>query len=328
MAILIVDDAADDQNLVKSLLGNEGYTEVLTVGSSRQAFRQLGLDDPALAPASIDVILLDVAMPEMSGVEACAVINGHERLRDIPIIMMAGPAESGALEQAFAAGATDYIAKPPARLELLARVRACLRLKREIDRRKALEQESFEVTRLLDAAYQRLQYISFLDGLTEIANRRRFDEFIDLEWRRALRSSTPMSLIMIDIDFFKAYNDSYGHQSGDDCLKRVANALNTALNRPGDLAARYGGEEFAVVLAGTHPAGAAAVAEALRSRVEGLDIPHAGSRVSDRVTISLGVASMVPVRESSPADLISKADRALYEAKRGGRNRVQVAEGI
>jgi diguanylate cyclase (GGDEF)-like protein len=327
MAILIVDDAAEDRNLVKSLLGNDGYTEVLTVGSSRQAFRQLGLDDPALAPG-IDVILLDVAMPEMSGVEACAVINGHERLRDIPIIMMAGPAETSALEQALAAGAIDYIAKPPTRLELLARVRACLRLKREIDRRKALEQESFEVTRLLDAAYQRLQHISFLDGLTEIANRRRFDEFIDLEWRRALRSSTPMSLIMIDIDFFKAYNDTYGHQSGDDCLKRVANALNTALNRPGDLAARYGGEEFAVVLAGTHPAGAAAVAEALRSRVEGLDIPHAGSRVSDRVTISLGVASMVPVRESSPADLISKADRALYAAKRAGRNRVQVAEGL
>jgi diguanylate cyclase (GGDEF)-like protein len=328
MAILIVDDAAEDRNLVKSLLGNEGYTEVLTVGSSRQAFRQLGLDDPALAPVGIDVILLDVAMPEMSGVEACAVINGHERLRDIPIIMMAGPAETGALEQAFAAGAIDYIAKPPTRLELLARVRASLRLKREIDRRKALEQESFEVTRLLDAAYQRLQHISFLDGLTEIANRRRFDEFIDLEWRRAVRSSTPMSLIMIDIDFFKAYNDTYGHQSGDDCLKRVANALNTALNRPGDLAARYGGEEFSVVLAGTHPAGAAAVAEALRSRVEGLDIPHAGSRVSDRVTISLGVASMVPVRESSPADLISKADRALYAAKRAGRNRVQVAEGL
>jgi diguanylate cyclase (GGDEF)-like protein len=328
MAILIVDDAPDDRNLVKSLLGNEGYTEVLTAGSSRQAFRQLGLDDPALAPAGIDVILLDVAMPEMSGVEACAVINGHERLRDIPIIMMAGPAETAALEQAFAAGATDYVAKPPTGLELLARVRACLRVKREIDRRKALEQESFEVTRLLDAAYRRLQHISFLDGLTAIANRRRFDEFIDLEWRRALRSATPMSLIMIDVDFFKTYNDTYGHQSGDDCLKRVANALNTALNRPGDLAARYGGEEFAVVLAGTHPAGAAAVAEALRSRVEGLDIPHAGSRVSDRVTISLGVASMAPGRESAPADLISKADRALYEAKRGGRNRVQVAEGI
>ena len=327
MAILIVDDSAEERNLLRSLLGNEGYTEVLTAGSSRQAFQQLGLEDPALAAAGVDVILLDLAMPEMSGVETCAVINEHERLRDIPIIMMAGPAEAGALEEALAAGATDFIAKPPARLELLARVRACLRLKRAIDRRKALEQESFEVTRLLDAAYQRLQYISFLDGLTAIANRRRFDEFIELEWRRALRSATPLSLVMIDIDFFKAYNDTYGHQSGDDCLKLVAGALNTALNRPGDLAARYGGEEFAVVLAGTHRAGASAVAEALRARVEGLDIPHAGSRVSDRVTISLGVASMVPVRESSPSDLIAKADRALYEAKRAGRNRVQVAEG-
>ncbi len=328
MAILIVDDSSDDRDLLRSLLGREGFTDLLTAGSSRQAFRHLGLEDPALAEAGVDVILMDMAMPEMGGVEACTVINEHDRLRDIPIIMLAATADTSQLETAFAAGAIDYISKPPTRIELLARVRACLRLRREIERRKALEQESFEVTRLLDAAYQRLQHISFLDGLTEIANRRRFDEFIDLEWRRSLRNSTPLSLIMIDIDFFKAYNDTYGHQSGDECLKRVANTLSASLNRPGDLAARYGGEEFAVVLAGTHRAGAAAVAEALRARVESLNIPHAGSRVSDRVTISLGVATMIPVRESSRVALIAAADRALYDAKHKGRNRVGLAEGL
>jgi diguanylate cyclase (GGDEF)-like protein len=133
-------------------------------------------------------------------------------------------------------------------------------------------------------------------------------------------------MIMIDIDFFKAFNDTYGHQHGDDCLRRVAGALNVGLHRPGDLAARYGGEEFAVVLAGANRAGAGLVAETLRAKVEGLGIPHAGSRVSDRITISLGVGTTIPAPESAPSTLIAVADRALYQAKAGGRNRVTVAQ--
>lgn len=328
MTILIVDHSAEDRHLLQSLLGAAGYGDVLTAASTSHAFRHLGLEDPAQVETAVDLILMDVGMPEMSGVDACSVINEHDRLRDIPIIMMAAAVEARDVEAAFAAGAADYISKPTTRLEVMARVRAGLRLKREIDRRKALEQESFEVTRLLDAAYQRLQHVSFLDGLTEIANRRRFDEFLDLEWRRALRAATPVSVIMIDIDFFKAYNDTYGHQSGDECLKRVASALNLSLNRPGDLAARYGGEEFVVVLAGTHRPGAVAVAEALRSRIELLGIAHTGSAASDRVTISLGVATVVPRRTLAPAALVAAADRALYEAKRGGRNRIEVAPGL
>src|SRR5207302_9711460 len=225
-----------------------------------------------------------------------------------------------ALEDANKSVADDYVTKPPGHVAILSRVRTGLRIKREVDRRHACEKESFDVTRQLDAAYQRLQRISFLDGLTEIANRRRFDEFIDHEWRRALRSSSPLSMIMIDIDFFKAFNDTYGHQHGDECLRRVAGALNVGLHRPGDLAARYGGEEFAVVLAGANRAGAVVVAETLRAKVEALAIPHAGSRVSDRITISLGVGSTIPAPESAPSTLIAVADRALYHAKAAGRN--------
>ena len=327
MAILIVENSPKDRDHLTSLLGAEGYTEVVTAASAHHAFRYLGLEDPAQAAGDVDLILLDMGIPDKGGVDACALISERDRLRDVPIIMLVGAAETGELDAAFKAGAVDYVSKPPSRVELLARVRAGLRIKREVDRRRACEKESFEVTRLLDAAYQRLQRVSFLDGLTEIANRRRFDEFIDHEWRRGLRSSSPLSMIMIDIDFFKAFNDTYGHQHGDDCLRRVAGALNVGLHRPGDLAARYGGEEFAVVLAGANRAGAVVVAETLRAKVEALAIPHAGSRVSDRITISLGVGSTIPAPESAPSTLIAVADRALYQAKAAGRNRVTVAQG-
>lgn len=326
MAILIVDDSAEDRSLVTSILSGAGYQDLITAGSPHQAFRHLGMESPLDAAPRIELILLDLSMPEMNSVEACAVISEHPRLRDIPIVVMADGAEPADLEAAFAAGALDYVAKPPLRHELLARVRSCLRLKREIDRRRGLEQEAFEVTRVLDAAYQRLQHISFMDGLTGIANRRRLDQFLDLEWRRALRTESPLSVIMIDIDFFKAFNDTYGHQSGDECLKRVAGALASSLGRPGDLTARYGGEEFVVVLSGTGREGALAVAEALRASVESLAIPHVGSRVSDHVTISLGVASMIPRQPGAAGILIAAADRALYQAKREGRMCIRVAD--
>jgi diguanylate cyclase (GGDEF)-like protein len=323
--ILIVDDSPEDRRRLAALLATEGYPEVLLATSAQDAFLHLGFDEPASVAARFDAILVDLEMPHLSGLDTCLAISRHERLGEIPIIMMIPPGREDRIDAALAAGATDYVAKPPRPAELRARLRTCLRLKREIERRRILEQESQEVTRLLDTAHRRLQSTSFRDGLTEIANRRRFDEFIDLEWRRSMRGGTPVSLIMIDIDFFKAYNDTYGHQRGDDCLKRVALCLSGALNRPGDLAARYGGEEFAIVLAGTTAGGARAVAETLRARVEGLGLPHAGSSTSDRVTITLGVASAIPLRDSSPATLIAAADRALYRAKRAGRNRVEVA---
>jgi diguanylate cyclase (GGDEF)-like protein len=161
-----------------------------------------------------------------------------------------------------------------------------------------------------------LQHISGLDGLTGITNRRRFDEFFQQEWKRAARECVPISVVFFDVDFFKPFNDTYGHLSGDDCLKRVATCIESTLNRAGDLVARYGGDEFIVVLPGTGAEGALQVAETLRARIESLEIG---------VTISLGVATMQPEQQNSPADLIAAADEALFQAKQTGRNRVYAA---
>lgn len=178
-----------------------------------------------------------------------------------------------------------------------------------------------ETTQLRDYNNQ-LQVLSSFDSLTGIANRRSFDEYLANEWDHAARSSSWISLILIDIDFFKYYNDTYGHQAGDHCLYQVATTLNNSLHRSGDLAARYGGEEFAVVLPDTDSRGAMVVAEILRSEIEQLNIPHAKSTVANHVTVSMGIASTMPATHNSPEKLIEEADQALYAAKKSGRNRV------
>jgi diguanylate cyclase (GGDEF)-like protein len=176
----------------------------------------------------------------------------------------------------------------------------------------------------LERANQELERVSLTDKLTEIANRRSLDAFLDREWRRCAREGRPLSLIMVDIDFFKAYNDAYGHQAGDACLRQVAQVLKRNVNRAGDLAARYGGEEFMVILSETGKDGAVCVAEKLKSAVESLGIAHKTSTVAEHVTISLGCASVIPGRESEPSLLINAADAALYQSKRSGRNRMTI----
>ncbi len=170
-----------------------------------------------------------------------------------------------------------------------------------------------------------LKRLSSQDGLTGIANRRYFDKYVEREWRRAIRDNSPIALIICDIDFFKAYNDTYGHQRGDDCLKKIAEVISNAINRPGDMVARYGGEEFVVVLTNTDIKGASFVAEAIRKKVEAMGILHESSSISKVVTISLGVTSTIPGQNTSPDGLIIAADEALYQAKQGGRNRVVIS---
>lgn len=183
-------------------------------------------------------------------------------------------------------------------------------------------------TRELEDVNQKLQRLSYLDGLTGIANRRHFEEALDREWRRACRVGGAVSLIMVDTDSFKAFNDTYGHQRGDECLMMVAATLRESLRRPGDLVARYGGEEFMIILPGTDAKGSAELAETIRARVEAMDIAHEGSRVNPVVTISLGVVTGYPMSGSLPDALVAAADTALYQAKEEGRNRVVSREEV
>ncbi len=169
-----------------------------------------------------------------------------------------------------------------------------------------------------------LERLATRDGLTSVANRRSFDETLNTEWRRATREARALSLLMIDVDFFKPYNDTYGHQGGDECLRRVAGAMSDVVKRSSDAVARYGGEEFAILLPATDPAGAGIVAERIRAAVEALHLPHSGSTVAEHVTVSIGVASVVVTTEGLPAQLVGAADAALYRAKHEGRNRVVI----
>lgn len=172
----------------------------------------------------------------------------------------------------------------------------------------------------LEEANQKLKIASIMDGLTQIPNRRHFDETLKKEWQRHLRKQELLTVIICDIDFFKPYNDTYGHQTGDDCLKEVARTIQTSVFRPGDVVARYGGEEFVLILPDTNLKGAKEVAERARTAVEALKIPHQGSKISSHVTLSLGAATVIPDQNGSPHSLVELADQALYEAKKGGRN--------
>ncbi len=189
----------------------------------------------------------------------------------------------------------------------------------------SLKFENLELLEEVRKANEILRQASAIDGLTGLANRQSFEEFMDREWRRAIRDQRHLSLIMADIDHFKAYNDNYGHQGGDDCLKKVARVIADEVKRPADLAARYGGEEFMVVLPATDLNGALEMAEKLRAKVEALSVPHAYSSTASVVTISIGVASLIPLRGMPSSQLVKLVDMALYSAKHAGRNMVRAA---
>jgi diguanylate cyclase (GGDEF)-like protein len=189
-------------------------------------------------------------------------------------------------------------------------------------------QKRHEMEKKLQEANRQLETLASMDGLTRLSNRRKFDEYIALEWKRGIRDKDPLSLIILDVDFFKVFNDTYGHQAGDDCLRSVAGVIGSNTKRVPDLAARYGGEEFAVILPATDLEGALHLAEAIRTKVQGLAISHEMSEANQCVTVSAGVASVIPAKDSSPDELIRMADMALYEAKAAGRNRTVAKKEI
>ncbi|NLI91573.1 MAG: diguanylate cyclase [Peptococcaceae bacterium] len=321
MSILIVDDLLFNLKHLEALLNYEGYQDILTAQSAVEAYKILEQNSSSGAQ-DIDLILMDIIMPDINGIEACRTIKSNELIADISIIMITATTEKKEVELAFSAGAMDYITKPFDRIELIARVRSALRLKHEIDWRKARESQLEEVTLQLKELNETLRKISFRDGLTGIANRRYFDEIYQKEFQRAKRNKTSLLLIMLDIDYFKLYNDSYGHLQGDDCLKLIAITIKNTLKRSSDFVARYGGEEFIVILPDTNKEGGILKAEEIRLAVETLRIPHLASKCCDIVTVSLGVASMEPGKDISPEMLIQQADSALYLSKETGRNKV------
>ena len=324
MRILMVDDSKESRSLIEMSLRRSGYTDLVFAESASEALAYL--TDPQLGK-SIDLILMDVLMPGMNGIETCRDIKSIEGLRDVPIIMITADSEVDDLDKAFAAGASDYICKPPNRVELAARLRTALRLKSESDQRKAREAELTQVKHALEQANAKLHLVSKTDALTGLPNRRALDDFVAFQWPRSVRNRETISVMMIDIDDFKGYNDRYGHVSGDSCLTAVASVLCEHLRRSSDLIVRYGGEEFVVLLAGTARDVAASLGECLREKVESLRIPHAGSRVAAVVTVSIGVATFHAshgVKEDAFLNLLRTADEALYVAKRSGRNRVCV----
>lgn len=326
MAILIVDDSSDARKSIRMLLETRGYCDILAASTGPEALAILKSAEAKVLPA-VDVVIMDVGMPGISGLEVCRQLKEDAALRDIPVLVLTGHTDDRTLEEAFAAGAMDFIPKAGSPNELLARVRSACRLKHELDNRKAREQELLQVTLQLKELNAELQRLAILDELTGVANRRFFNHLFSQEWARATREMIPLSLLMIDIDYFKKYNDHYGHQQGDNCLKVVATALSSLAKRPSDYVARYGGEEFVAILGHTDLSGALSVAEMLRKKVESLRLEHAGSVAQPWVTISVGVASAVPERGKRAELLLAAADQALYRAKAAGRNRVMYYHG-
>jgi diguanylate cyclase (GGDEF)-like protein len=323
MLILIIDDDPQLGKLIGVRLKTAGYRTV-TVSTASQALSYLGLDRPGGTDPEVDLVMLDIFLPDASGIEVCRRIKEDPKTCDIPVIMLTGSNDEEHLEQAFDAGAVDYIEKPFKGVELLARIRSALRLKAEIEQRKRQAKELIAVAEQLKRANEQLRQLSFHDSLTGLHNRRYFDEFLEREFKRAQRAGTGLALIMVDIDYFKAYNDRFGHQAGDEALRQVAAALALVTQRSNDLAARYGGEEFAIVLPDTSQAGTLAIAESLRQKVEALRIFHPDSPFGV-VTISEGVAVQYPKPREQANQLIEAADMALYHSKRAGRNRVSAA---
>ena len=297
--ILIVDDTPDNLRFLSGILVQQGY-EARTVINGRMALMAAETLPPEL-------ILLDICMPDLDGYEVCCQLKSNLKTCDIPVIFLSALDDIVDKIRAFEVGGVDYITKPFHPAEVLARVKTHLTLHR-------LQQQ-------LARANQELKRLVNLDGLTQLANRRCFNEHLEQEWRRMAREQQPLALVLCDIDFFKQYNDTYGHPTGDDCLRQVGEVLQACAKRPADLASRYGGEEFALTLPKTPLEGAIELAQRIQAQLLQIQIPHATSRVSPYLTLSMGIATIVPQLDRSPDALVAAADQALYRAKQAGRDR-------
>lgn len=282
-------------------------------------------EDPAKAidkAIEIDatVILQDLVMPEVDGMTLVRFYRANHATKDIPVIVLSSKEDPAIKSEAFGYGASDYLVKLPDPIELVARIRSHAKNYIMQTERDAAFFALREMKKQLEKSNRKLQAISMQDGLTGISNRRNFDETIEAEIQTAGQTQAPLSLVMIDIDHFKLYNDCYGHQGGDDCLIKVAKAIAHECTKQEDLASRYGGEEFVILLPKTDENEALVVAERIRKTVESLCIEHKDSSTSKCVSISLGVGTMLAKENLDSKALIERADQALYNAKEKGRN--------
>ena len=315
--VLLVDDQAMIGEAVRRGLAHEENIDFHFCADPHQAIAQAIRIKPT-------VILQDLVMPGLDGLTLVREYRNHPATQNIPIIVLSTKEDPMIKSAAFAAGANDYLVKLPDNIELVARIRYHSRSYMTLLQRDAAYRAlRVSQQQLLDTNLV-LQRLMNSDGLTGLSNRRHFDEYLELEWRRAMRDQTQLSLLMIDVDFFKTYNDSFGHVEGDEALRKVAAAIREASSRPSDLPARYGGEEFALVLPNTSPGGARLVAEKLRMAVAALKIPHIAPAEGAGLTISIGLSTMTPVQGTDCRKLIMAADKGLYTAKNNGRNQVGI----
>lgn len=318
--VLIVDDRPENLLTLEGLLEQPGI-EIIRANSGEEALAHMLDHDFAL-------VLLDVQMPGMDGYEVAELMRGNKKTKHIPIIFVTAEVKGKAqVFKGYESGAVDYLFKPLDAHIFQSKVGVFIEL---FHHKEALEQKSLELDQKLaeleelqqqlEQTNEQLLLLSITDGLTGLLNKRQFNTNFSHEWKRAYRNKSSLSLIFIDIDFFKAYNDTYGHAKGDECLIKVAQAVSETVKRDVDLSARVGGEEFAIILPDTELKGAQFVAERVRRNVEELAILHDGSPVSDNVTVSVGAASVIPTQKEDTISLIKAADAALYKAKGDGRN--------
>lgn len=322
--IMIVDDSPESRLLIETYLRAAGYTHIMQAGSALECYELLNLEERSGAERS-DLIIMDILMPQTDGIAALKTLKAHPVYRDVPVLMVTVETGLHQLDLAFSCGATDYMTKPLKQIELLARVRSALKLKTETDCRKDREKVLRHVTAKLTQSNNKLRQLTELDGLTGIANRRRFDEVLVAQCEHYPKLGQFLSFVMIDIDCFKAYNDTYGHQQGDWCLQKVAQLIQTFTVIP-QLAARYGGEEFAVILPDCTGEKAVKLAETMRYEIEQAKLVHEASPVASVVTVSCGVVTVASKCILLPAEVIALADKQLYLAKQQGRNQVKFQE--
>lgn len=318
--ILIVDDRHDNLLVLESLLEDMNCNIIKATSGNKALSLMLDYE--------FALVLLDVQMPNMDGFETAEFMRMNSRTRYVPIIFVTAISkEQRCIFKGYEIGAVDYLFKPIEPIILKSKVKVFLELynqkKLVEEQSKLLEMKIEELSKLREANFK-LKNLSTLDGLTGIPNRRSFDNYIHMSFKSCARSNKPLSLIMADIDFFKKYNDNYGHLQGDECLIKVAKSISSSVKRPLDFVARYGGEEFAVILPETDGKGAKIIAGIIRENIERLKIVHEHSDITSYITLSLGVATMLPEMKYSINEFIENADKALYSSKLNGRNKVSI----